>query len=223
MIDRNARRTSRNKLLIVAAVAAALIALVAGERGCRAAEVHSPLALAKCRFLWERINAKSYKPELADWFVERHYAAGVGPDWIHSFVYCWSGSDLNPSMVSGDTLGGYHARGLVDTLWSTHRGNRASVAATLEARGLEWNEKVLHDPFVAARLHLIEWLAYRDPDNPWRTARKVFLPMRPDSGRAFSEQHRRWEPRMRKAEDLLREGYRKHILPSPEGDSIRAR
>ena len=209
----NARSTNRNKLVALAAVLAVLIALLAWGRGCHAAEVRSPLALAKCRFLWQRANAKSYEPAVADWFVTRHYAAGVGPDWIYSFCYAWSGSDLNPKMVSGDTLGGYHARGLVDTLWSTHRGNRASVAATLEARGLEWNEQVLHDPYVATRLHLIEWLEHRRPNDPWRTARKVFLPGRPDGSRAFREQRRRWEPRMRKAEVLLQEGYRKGLLP----------
>jgi len=213
VIDRTARRANRNKLIVLAAVAAALIALVAGARGCHAAEVRSPLALAKCRFLWQRANPKTYDPALADWFAGRHYAAGVGPDWAYSFVYCWSGSNLNPAMVSGDTLGGYHARGLVDTLWSTHKGNKGAVRTTLEVRGLKWNEQVLHDPYVATRLHLIEWLEYRDPRDPWRTARKVFLPMRPDGRRAFSEQRRRWEPRMRQTEEWLREGYRKHLIP----------
>jgi len=202
----------RTELLTLLALCAGVALLFLAERGCEAATVRNELALAKCRFLWQRVNPSSYDPDLADWFVNRHYAAGVGPDWAYSFVYCWSGSDLNPRMVSADTLGGYHARGLVDTLWSTHRGNRVSVAATLEARGLEWNEQVLHDPFVATRLHLIEWLDYRDRD-PWRTARKVFLPGRPDGGRAFYEQTRRWEPRMRQAEEWLREGYRKGLLP----------
>lgn len=195
-------------------VVVAVIVSVLWFHGCAHADLPpQDLARAKCRFLWERVNQETYDPALADWFVARHYAAGVGPDWAHSFAYCWSGSDLNPHMVSRDTIDGYHARGLVDTLWTTHRGNRASVASTLEARGLEWNEQVLHDPYVAARLHLIEWLAYREPNDPWRTARKVFLPARPDSGRAFAEQTRRWEPRMQKAKALLAEGYRKGILP----------
>jgi hypothetical protein len=195
------------------ALAALLVCVLGPCSRARGAEVANQLALAKCRLVWQHANPSTYDAGLADWFVSRHYAAGVGPDWIYSLVYCWSGSDLNPRMVSGDTLGGYHARGLVDTLWSTHRGNRASVAVTLEARGLEWNEQVLHDPYVATRLHLIEWIAYRDPTSEWRTARKVFLPGAPDGARAYREQTRRWEPRLAKAKTWITRAYREGRLP----------
>ena len=58
MIDRNARRTNRNKLLVIVAVAAALIALIAGARGCHADGLPPPL---------ERLLARLEAPGTPQW------------------------------------------------------------------------------------------------------------------------------------------------------------
>lgn len=97
----NARRTNRNKLITLAAVAAALIALVAGERGCHAAEVRSPLALAKCRLIVETCYPNSGFYPWCGTLVAEHerYAdlkgePGFSSSWYWSLVYAGANAEL---------------------------------------------------------------------------------------------------------------------------------
>lgn len=180
---------------------------------CRPAhgETDQDLAKQKCRILWENINSETYRPDLADWFVEIHHRAGMGPRWSYSLAYCWSGSNLNPKMVSKATINGEHARGLVDTLWSTHDGHYSYVQATVRDRGVSWTKKALEDPYVAVRLHVLELCQLYD-DDPWRNLRVVFLPNSPDSQRAMKEQNGRWKPRMGKMEIILEQARKDGML-----------
>jgi len=175
-----------------------------GTPGTNLAKPGVSESVRECRYLWQKINPETYDPELAAWFVECHRRAGVEERYYHSLIYCWSGADLKPTMKSRDTINGEHARGLVDTLWSTHRGHLPWVRATVEARGLAWNEQVLHDPYVAVRLHVIELMEFYDPDH-WRNLRKVFLPRYPDGERAYREQRNRWEWRDEDCQEWLAE------------------
>jgi len=170
-------------------------------------------AVAKCRVVWQRANPKTFDPDLCTHFVREHYAHGerMGSLWYVSLIYSWSGSSLKPTMVSRATLGGYHARGLCDVLWSTHRGNEAWCTGLLARRGLTWLEKpVLHDPYLSVRLHCVELLGCVDRDD-WRSMRRVFLPATPDGARAMQEQ-RGWLRLDAKARGWIAQAYGEGLL-----------
>jgi len=136
---------------------------------------------AKCRRLWRAFAPWSYSDDLADYFVAEHERLGIGDQWYWSLVYGFSTFGL----TTGKCVQGCY--GPMDQKWPFARGCRAACRAL--AAGRPWSPRLLRDPYINIRCHVLEMAYYHR-----RTGRAglpllatVFYPARP-------MEYRRWRP-----------------------------
>jgi hypothetical protein len=156
------------------------------------------LRVAKCSHLWRTMAPWSYRAELVDYFIGEHERAGIGSEWFYSLLYGHSGSGLVANMTY--SAGGMTARGLMDCT-ETHLPRAEALR--------RFGTTNLHNPWVSIATHVrqTQGLRKRTGRSGMALMRSVFLPARPDSGRAWREQRVRWEPRAARMRSHLSDWY----------------
>lgn len=161
------------------------------------------LRRAKCAYLWQRVNPKSFDPKLVAFFCREYEQAGIGPEWWFAFANWVYASGLNPRMSCRD--GKLWARGLADC---TQRNGPVKAFADLGSTDL-------FNPFVSVRNDRLETERYHKQTGleGWALRRKVFLPGTPRrwswaqaEARRMQEQ-RRWQRVEKRHLCLLSAGY----------------
>jgi len=185
----------RNKLIALAAVAAALIALMAWQRGCHAAEVSSPLALAKCRVIVETLYPDSgFRPWCGTLIAEHERYADL--KGAPSFAASWWDS-LTYGAANFGLRVGATAPGLCSGPMDCKATSRAE------------HRRLTRDTAANIRHHTAEaWEGYSKGYRGINNAFYVFLPRCPrDWG---NSRFRKTDARHR---EVIREAYAERRLP----------
>ena len=140
--------------------------------------------------VWKARHPKTADPDLCDFLAHQLHVHGI--PWRVPMANWDYATDLKPRMKY--SAGGMTAEGLTDASWDFCRGYPEVVRGLL-------GRNPRHSDMMNPRASILWWIKEYELErqklggagaDPWRVARGVFLPARPDGRRAQREQ-RRWK------------------------------